>query len=49
VTAISAWVIGIAAAKFIPGIAPINSVIFTMGAYYVGTKVMETKRRSEAC
>lgn len=49
VIAISAWVIGIAAAKFIPGIAPINSVIFTMGAYYVGTKVMETKRRSEAC
>lgn len=49
VVAILAWVVGIAAAKFLPGIAPINSVVFTMGAYYLGTKVMETKIRSEAC
>lgn len=45
--AIIAWVAGIAAAKFVPGIAPINSVVFTMAAYFVGTKVAETRKGVE--
>lgn len=42
--AILAWVVGILAAKFIPGIAPINSVIFTMISYYIGAKLVEPKK-----
>lgn len=39
-TAILAWAAGVAAAKVIPGIAPVNSVVAAMGVYLVAEQVM---------
>lgn len=44
IVAILSWALGVAGAKIIPGIAPINGVIITMIAYYTGSKMRETKK-----
>lgn len=38
--AITAWALGVIAAKFLPGIAPLNSVLVSMISYYGLTKIL---------
>ena len=44
-TAIIAWVAGVVAAKVIPGIAPVNSVIAAVGVYLVAEQVLVSFKR----
>ena len=44
-TAIIAWVAGVIAAKVIPGIAPVNSVIAAVGVYLVAEQVLVSFKR----
>lgn len=44
-----AWVSGVVAARFLPGIAPLNSVIVSMVSYLVLMKVLEKKEIESLC
>ncbi len=46
--AIASWLVGVLAAKFIPGIAPLNSVISTMIVYTVVSKVTAKEVNTQA-
>ena len=44
-TAIIAWVAGVIAAKVIPGVAPVNSVLAAIGVYLVAEQVLASIKR----
>ncbi len=46
-TAIIAWAAGVVAAKTLPGIAPVNSVLAAIGVYLVAEQVMSSIKRPE--
>lgn len=41
--AIVAWVLGVIGAKYIPGVAPVNSVLVSMVSYYGLTKIFDKR------
>jgi cytosine permease len=46
-TAVIAWLAGVLAARFIPGIAPVNSVLCAIGVYLVAEHVTASIRKTE--
>lgn len=46
-SAVAAWLAGVLAARYIPGIAPVNSVLCAIGVYLVAEQVMASIKTTE--
>ena len=46
-TAVIAWLAGVLAARYIPGIAPVNSVLCSMGVYLVTEQLAAGFKRAD--